>query len=59
MTRLQNRAEEGAQSSIEAALKLIRREGIRSLYDGLSSSLIGIAVTNGSVSPPTPLESRA
>lgn len=37
----------GPQSSLEAALKLIRREGVVSLYDGLSSSLIGIAVTNG------------
>ncbi|OAV90701.1 hypothetical protein PTTG_06269 [Puccinia triticina 1-1 BBBD Race 1] len=35
------------ESSLEAALHLIKREGFRSLYDGLGSSLIGIAVTNG------------
>ncbi|MBW0552986.1 hypothetical protein O181_092701 [Austropuccinia psidii MF-1] len=35
------------ESSFEAAMHLIQREGFRSLYDGLGSSLIGIAVTNG------------
>ncbi|PLW08233.1 hypothetical protein PCANC_21579 [Puccinia coronata f. sp. avenae] len=35
------------ESSLAAALHLIKREGFRSLYDGLGSSLIGIAVTNG------------
>ncbi|KAH9455824.1 hypothetical protein MJO28_005861 [Puccinia striiformis f. sp. tritici] len=35
------------ESSLEAALHLIKREGFRSLYDGLGSSLIGIALTNG------------
>ncbi|KAG0151506.1 hypothetical protein CROQUDRAFT_650914 [Cronartium quercuum f. sp. fusiforme G11] len=35
------------ESSLEAALHLIQREGFVSLYDGLGSSLIGIAITNG------------
>ena len=36
-----------SDSTIEAAKKVIQRDGISGLYDGLSSSLGGIAVTNG------------
>jgi adenine nucleotide transporter 17 len=34
------------QSTRAAALKIIKEEGLTGLYDGLSSSLVGIAVTN-------------
>jgi len=34
------------QSTRAAALKIIKEEGLVGLYDGLSSSLLGIAVTN-------------
>ncbi|CEQ39283.1 SPOSA6832_00787 [Sporobolomyces salmonicolor] len=36
-----------SQSTRAAALKIIQRDGVVGLYDGLSSSLLGIAVTNG------------
>ncbi|KAH9833804.1 mitochondrial carrier [Rhodofomes roseus] len=35
------------KSVYEAALSIIKREGIRGLYSGLNSSLLGIAITNG------------
>lgn len=35
------------QTTKAAALKVIRQDGIAGLYDGLTSSLLGIAVTNG------------
>jgi len=31
----------------QAVLDIVKREGVRGLYSGLSSSLLGIAVTNG------------
>lgn len=31
----------------QAVLDIVKREGVRGLYSGLSSSLVGIAVTNG------------
>jgi hypothetical protein len=37
------------QSTRAAALKVIKEDGIVGLYDGLSSSLLGIAITNGYV----------
>ncbi|KAF7789443.1 hypothetical protein EIP86_000388 [Pleurotus ostreatoroseus] len=36
-----------AQSTYEAVTDIIKREGIRGLYSGVGSSLLGIAVTNG------------
>ena len=38
-----------AQSTYEAVTDIIKREGIRGLYSGVGSSLLGIAVTNGCV----------
>jgi len=35
------------ESTRHAVTKIIKREGFSGLYDGLSSSLLGIAVTNG------------
>lgn len=32
---------------LSAALKVVKEDGARGLYDGLSSSLVGVAVTNG------------
>lgn len=32
-----------------AVLRVIKSDGIAGLYDGLTSSLLGVAVTNGSV----------
>ncbi|EGG04398.1 uncharacterized protein MELLADRAFT_49125 [Melampsora larici-populina 98AG31] len=46
-TRAQVEAKQAGESSLEAAIHLVRREGIASFYDGLGSSLIGIAITNG------------
>lgn len=46
-TRAQVEAKQQGESSLEAAIHLVRREGIASFYDGLGSSLIGIAITNG------------
>ncbi|GAA6015714.1 hypothetical protein JCM8202_001091 [Rhodotorula sphaerocarpa] len=46
-TRSQVEAKTKKESTRAAALKVIRRDGIAGLYDGLSSSLVGIAVTNG------------
>lgn len=34
------------ESMVNAALKIIQKEGVAGLYAGLSSSLIGIGVTN-------------
>ena len=39
------------QTTIEAVLDIIKREGFFGLYSGLNSSLLGIAVTNGYVPP--------
>ncbi|GAA5863901.1 hypothetical protein JCM8547_005274 [Rhodosporidiobolus lusitaniae] len=46
-TRSQVEAKSGRESTRSAALAVIKRDGIAGLYDGLSSSLVGIAVTNG------------
>ncbi|GAA5923291.1 hypothetical protein JCM21900_001501 [Sporobolomyces salmonicolor] len=46
-TRSQVAAKTEKQSTRAAALKIIQRDGVVGLYDGLSSSLLGIAVTNG------------
>ncbi|SGY69635.1 BQ5605_C004g03042 [Microbotryum silenes-dioicae] len=46
-TRSQVAAREEGQSTRAAALKVIKEDGIVGLYDGLSSSLLGIAITNG------------
>ncbi|KAG0653984.1 hypothetical protein C6P46_002029 [Rhodotorula mucilaginosa] len=46
-TRSQVEAKTKKESTRAAALKVIQRDGIAGLYDGLSSSLVGIAVTNG------------
>ncbi|CDR36618.1 RHTO0S02e04610g1_1 [Rhodotorula toruloides] len=46
-TRSQVEAKSKKESTRSAALKVIQRDGIAGLYDGLSSSLLGIAVTNG------------
>ncbi|POY76174.1 hypothetical protein BMF94_0897 [Rhodotorula taiwanensis] len=46
-TRSQVEARTKKESTRAAALKVIQRDGIAGLYDGLSSSLVGIAVTNG------------
>ncbi|KIJ56781.1 hypothetical protein M422DRAFT_22927 [Sphaerobolus stellatus SS14] len=35
------------KSTIQAALDIIQREGLTGVYAGLSSSLLGIAITNG------------
>lgn len=40
----------GEQTTLAAALKVIKEDGVAALYDGLTSSLLGIAVTNGCVS---------
>jgi len=37
------------QSTYQAVLDIIKREGLVGLYSGLDSSLLGIAVTNGCV----------
>jgi len=37
------------QSTYQAIVDIIKREGALGLYSGLSSSLLGIAVTNGCV----------
>lgn len=37
------------QSVYQAVLDIVKREGVTGLYSGLSSSLLGIAVTNGYV----------
>lgn len=34
------------ESMVKAALKIVQQEGVEGLYAGLSSSLIGIGVTN-------------
>jgi hypothetical protein len=36
----------GTQSTYQAVVDIIKREGPLGLYSGLSSSLLGIAVTN-------------
>ena len=36
-----------SKSTSQAVLDIVKREGIRGLYGGLNSSLLGIAVTNG------------
>jgi len=46
-TRSQVAAKTDKEGSRAAALRIIKRDGIVGLYDGLSSSLLGIAVTNG------------
>ena len=35
------------QNTLTAALKVLKEDGIAGLYDGLGSSLLGVAVTNG------------
>jgi len=35
------------QAVAQVILDIVKREGFRGLYSGLSSSLVGIAVTNG------------
>ncbi|KAM0748581.1 mitochondrial carrier [Meredithblackwellia eburnea MCA 4105] len=52
LVNLSTRAQVAAKSSDEetlkdAVLKVIKRDGIAGLYDGLTSSLLGIAITNG------------
>jgi hypothetical protein len=39
------------QSTYEAVADVLKREGFFGLYSGLNSSLLGIAITNGCVSP--------
>ena len=39
------------QSTYQAIVDVLRREGLFGLYNGLNSSLLGIAVTNGCVIP--------
>ncbi|GJN88130.1 hypothetical protein Rhopal_001086-T1 [Rhodotorula paludigena] len=46
-TRSQVEAKSKHESTRAAVLKVIQRDGVAGLYDGLSSSLVGIAVTNG------------
>ncbi|ORY61192.1 mitochondrial carrier [Leucosporidium creatinivorum] len=46
-TRSQVAAKGNGQSTRSAALKVIKEDGIVGLYDGLTSSLLGIAITNG------------
>ncbi|GAA5915601.1 hypothetical protein JCM8208_001216 [Rhodotorula glutinis] len=46
-TRSQVEAKTKRESTRSAVLKVIQRDGFAGLYDGLSSSLVGIAVTNG------------
>ncbi|GAA5879393.1 hypothetical protein JCM16303_003187 [Sporobolomyces ruberrimus] len=46
-TRSQVAAKTEKEGSRAAALRIIKRDGLVGLYDGLSSSLVGIAVTNG------------
>ncbi|KPV77129.1 uncharacterized protein RHOBADRAFT_49409 [Rhodotorula graminis WP1] len=46
-TRSQVEAKTKRESTRSAVLKVIQRDGVAGLYDGLSSSLVGIAVTNG------------
>ncbi|KWU41471.1 mitochondrial carrier [Rhodotorula sp. JG-1b] len=60
-TRSQVEAKTKKESTRAAALKVIQRDGIAGLYDGLSSSLVGIAVTNGAhaASPRSFEEARA
>lgn len=36
-----------SKSTSQAVLDIVKREGVRGLYGGLNSSLLGIAVTNG------------
>ena len=37
------------QSTYEAVVDVLKREGFFGLYSGLNSSLLGIAITNGCV----------
>ena len=37
------------QSTYQAIVDIVKREGVLGLYSGLNSSLLGIAITNGSV----------
>ncbi|GAA5979507.1 hypothetical protein JCM11641_005417 [Rhodosporidiobolus odoratus] len=46
-TRSQVEAKSKRESTRAAALQVLQRDGIAGLYDGLPSSLLGIAVTNG------------
>ncbi|KAI5479691.1 peroxisomal membrane protein Pmp47 [Pseudohyphozyma bogoriensis] len=46
-TRAQVTAKKGDETIKSAALKVIKEDGLAGLYDGLTSSLIGIAITNG------------
>ncbi|KAK4050547.1 hypothetical protein OIO90_005014 [Microbotryomycetes sp. JL221] len=46
-TRSQVAAKSEGQSTRAAALQVIKNDGIVGLYDGLTSSLLGIAITNG------------
>lgn len=40
----QSRAKQ--KSMLEAAQKIVKEEGVQGLYSGLSSSLLGISITN-------------
>ncbi|KAK4699879.1 purine-nucleoside phosphorylase, partial [Phenoliferia sp. Uapishka_3] len=46
-TRAQVAAKHDAESVKDAMLKVIKQDGVAALYDGLTSSLLGIAITNG------------
>ncbi|KAF5369871.1 hypothetical protein D9758_001075 [Tetrapyrgos nigripes] len=46
-TRAAVKVQNETKSVVEAVKEILAREGIAGLYDGLSSSLLGIAVTNG------------
>lgn len=46
-TRAQVESKKADTNVLEAARKIVAREGVRGLYAGLESALFGIAVTNG------------
>ncbi|KAI0265893.1 mitochondrial carrier domain-containing protein [Gloeopeniophorella convolvens] len=46
-TRAANETKGQGKSTYQAVVDVLKREGVRGLYSGLNSSLLGIAVTNG------------
>ncbi|KAK4052072.1 hypothetical protein OIV83_002366 [Microbotryomycetes sp. JL201] len=47
LVNLSTRSQVAAKSEGQATLQVIKNDGIVGLYDGLTSSLLGIAITNG------------